>query len=87
MTKALDADLKKFISRTSCRDEWAKEVLRRYHAAILNLNAEATPQLRAQRARCHADHPSEACASLKPLSWILPVPKKKYNKRNDQKDE
>ena len=47
MTKALDLDLKKLKARAYDRAEWAGEVLRRYHAAIRNLDGGAAQQLRA----------------------------------------
>jgi hypothetical protein len=46
MTKALDRDLKKLQARAFDRAEWADEVLRRYHAAILNLDDAVVQQLR-----------------------------------------
>jgi hypothetical protein len=46
MTKALDLDLKKLKARAFDRAEWAEEVLRRYHAATLNLDAVVAQQLR-----------------------------------------
>ena len=47
MTKALDLDLKKLKARAFDRAEWAEEVLRRYHAAIQNLDGGVAQQLRA----------------------------------------
>jgi len=47
MTKALDLDLEKLKARAFDRAEWAKGVLRRYHAATPKLNDVATQQLRA----------------------------------------
>jgi hypothetical protein len=47
MTKALDLDLKKLKARAFDRAEWAEGVLRRYHAAIPNLNESVAQQLRA----------------------------------------
>ena len=47
MTKALDLDLQKLKARAFDRAEWAEEVLRRYHAATLNLDDVADQQLRA----------------------------------------
>jgi hypothetical protein len=46
MTTALDLDLKKLKARAFDRAEWAEEVLRRYHAAILNTNVVGAQQLR-----------------------------------------
>ncbi len=45
MTKALDLDLKRLKARAFDRAEWAEEVLRRYHAAAINLNGAAAQQL------------------------------------------
>ena len=45
MTEALDLDLKKLQARAFDRAEWAEEAIRRYHAAILNLNAAAVQPL------------------------------------------
>ena len=39
MTTAIDHDLKKLKARAFDRAEWAEDVLRRYHATTLNLNA------------------------------------------------
>ena len=47
MTTALDLDLQKLKARAFDRAEWAEGVLRRYHAATLNLNDVAAQQLRA----------------------------------------
>ena len=47
MTKAPDRDLKKLQARAFDRAEWAEDVLRRYHAATLNLNAADAQPLRA----------------------------------------
>jgi len=47
MTTALDDDLKKLGARAFDRAEWAEGVLRRYHAATPNLDAEVAQQLRA----------------------------------------
>src|ERR1035437_3602052 len=47
MTTALDLDLQKLKARAFDRAEWAEEVLRRYHAATLNLDHVAAQQLRA----------------------------------------
>jgi hypothetical protein len=46
MTTALDLDLQKLKARAFDRAEWAEEVLRRYHAATLNLDDVAAKQLR-----------------------------------------
>jgi hypothetical protein len=46
MTKALALDLKKLKARAFDRAEWAEGVLRRYHAAVPNLNAAVAQQLR-----------------------------------------
>jgi hypothetical protein len=46
MTTALDLDLKKLKARAYDRAEWAEGVLRRYHAALPNLNDAAAQQLR-----------------------------------------
>jgi hypothetical protein len=46
MTKALDLDLKKLKARAFDRAEWAEGVLRRYHAATLNLDDAVAQQLR-----------------------------------------
>jgi hypothetical protein len=46
MTKALERDLKKLESRAYHIAEWAEDVLRRYHAAIPNLQDEAAGRLR-----------------------------------------
>lgn len=46
MTKALERDLKKLEARAYHVAEWAKKVLRRYHAAIPNLQDEAAARLR-----------------------------------------
>ena len=46
MTKALDLDLNKLKARAFDRAEWADGVLRRYYAAILNLNGVVVSQLR-----------------------------------------
>ena len=47
MTSALDLDLKRLKARAFDRADWAEEVLRRYHAATINLNERAAKQLRA----------------------------------------
>jgi hypothetical protein len=47
MTTALELDLKKLKTRAFDRAEWAEEVLRRYHAAILNLDEVVAQPLRA----------------------------------------
>jgi hypothetical protein len=47
VTRALDLDLKKLKARAYHRAEWAEEVLRRYHSAVLNLNDVDAQQLRA----------------------------------------
>jgi hypothetical protein len=46
MTKALHLDLKKLQTRAFDRAEWAEDILRRYHAAILNLDDAVVQQLR-----------------------------------------
>ena len=46
MTKALDLDLKKLQARAFDRAEWAEEAIRRYHAAIPNLDAAVVQTLR-----------------------------------------
>ena len=46
MANALDLDLKKLKARAFDRAEWAEGVLRRYHAAILNLDGAVVQQLR-----------------------------------------
>ena len=46
MTKALAHDLKKLQARAFDRAGWAEEVLRRYHSAILNLDAAVVQSLR-----------------------------------------
>jgi len=46
MTESLDLDLKKLRSRAFDRAEWAEEVLRRYHAALQNLDAPFVRPLR-----------------------------------------
>jgi len=46
MTKALHLDLERLHARAFDRAEWAEGVLRRYHAAILNLNGAVAQQLR-----------------------------------------
>jgi len=46
MSKALDLDLKKLQARAFDRAEWAEEAIRRYHAAIPNLNAAVVQTLR-----------------------------------------
>ena len=45
MTKALDLNLKKLKARAFHRAEWAEEILRRYHAVLLNVNDGVTQQL------------------------------------------
>ena len=47
MTTSLDLDLKRLKARAFDRADWAEEVLRRYHAAAINLNGVAAQQLRA----------------------------------------
>ena len=47
MTTALDLDLKKLQARAFDRAEWVEQALRRYHAAILSLNAVEAQPLRA----------------------------------------
>jgi hypothetical protein len=47
MTRSLDLDLKKLKARAFDRADWAEEVLRRYHAATLNLDGVVAQQLRA----------------------------------------
>src|SRR6202034_1837874 len=47
MTTALDLDLKKLNARAFDRADWAEGVLRRYHDAIVNLDAEVARHLRA----------------------------------------
>jgi hypothetical protein len=46
MTNALDLDLKKLKGRAYERAEWAEDVLRRYHAASLNLSEAVAQRLR-----------------------------------------
>ena len=46
MTTTLDRDLKRLQARAFDRAGWAEETLRRYHAAILNINAEVVQTLR-----------------------------------------
>jgi hypothetical protein len=46
MTEALEFDLKKLKARAFDRADWADGVIRRYHAAILNLNGVVAQQLR-----------------------------------------
>ncbi|MCX6908015.1 MAG: hypothetical protein NTY01_08230 [Verrucomicrobia bacterium] len=46
MTKALDLDLQKLQARAFDRAEWADEAIRRYHAAISNLNDAVVQPLR-----------------------------------------
>jgi len=46
MTKALDLDLERLHARAFDRADWAEDVLRRYHAATLNLNGAVAQQLR-----------------------------------------
>ena len=47
MTTALELDLKRLKARAFDRADWAEEVLRRYHAATINLDERAAKQLRA----------------------------------------
>jgi hypothetical protein len=46
MSKSLHLDLKKLQARAFDRAEWAEEAIRRYHAAIPNLNATVVQTLR-----------------------------------------
>jgi hypothetical protein len=46
MTKAISRDLKKLKARAFHRADWAGEVLRRYHSAILNFDDAVARQLR-----------------------------------------